>query len=195
MLFGHSWGGYAVAAVLNYSHPVAAVASISGFNSPNDLLWEQARSQLGVFGYFEYPFLALYQSWLFGKDAGLSAVNGINQSGIPVMIIHGTGDEDISYTGASIISHQADITDPNVEYVTCSKEGQNGHKSLYRSEAAVKYINQINQEYRAITEQYGGNIPDDVKAQFYASLDKFQTSELDASFMDNINRFFESQLH
>ena len=57
MLFGHSWGGYAVAAVLNYNHPITAVVSISGFNSPNELLFEEAKREMGSFGYIEDPFL------------------------------------------------------------------------------------------------------------------------------------------
>jgi dienelactone hydrolase len=195
MLFGHSWGGYAVAAVLNYSHPITAVVSISGFNSPNELLLEEAKREMGLFGYLEYPFLVKYQSWLFGDNAKLSTVNGINKSDTPVMIIHGTADEEISFNGASIISHQDDITNPNVVYKIASTENHNGHKSLFRSDAAVDYINKVNQEYQALFDRYQGNIPDDVRAQYYANLDKHQTSELDANFMNEINSFFERQLH
>ena len=194
MLFGHSWGGYAVAAVLNYSHPITAVVSISGFNSPNELILEDAKREIGFFSYLEYPFLAKYQSWLFGDKAKLTAVNGVNSTNTPVMIIHGTADEAIAYNGASIISHREDITNPNVVFKTCRVENHNGHKSLYRSDAAVNYIDKINQEYRALSAQYNGNIPDAERAQYYANLDKRQTSELDANFMNEINSFFERQL-
>jgi dienelactone hydrolase len=195
MLFGHSWGGYAVAAVLNYDHPVTAVVSVSGFNSPNELLREEARREMGPFGYFEYPFLVNYQSILFGDKAKLSAVNGINKSDTPIMIIHGTGDQEISFNGASIISHQRAITNPNVVYKIASRENHNGHKSLFRSDTAVEYINEINKEYRALFDRYDGNIPEQAKAEYYASVDKHQASELDASFMSAINSFFEDQLY
>jgi dienelactone hydrolase len=194
MLFGHSWGGYAVAAVLNYNHPVSAVASISGFNSPNELLLEEAKREMGFFGYIEYPFLVKYQSWIFGDSAKLNAVDGINKSGIPIMIIHGTEDESISFNGASIISHKADISNPNVLYKVVSTPNRNRHKSLFRSDAAVNYINKINQEYLDLYNQYNGKIPDAVRAQYYASLDKHLTSDLDANFMGVINSVFESQL-
>ena len=195
VLWGHSWGGYAVAAVLNFDHPVAAVVSVAGFDSPNGLLMEQAKSQLGLLGYLEYPFLSAYQSFLFGGKAKLTAVNGINHSDTPVMIVHGTADESISYTGASIISHRDDITNPNVIYKTYSAENHNGHKSLLRSDAAVKYIDKINQEYKALFNRYNGAIPEDVNAAFYAGLDKFQTSELDENLMREMNAFFERQIH
>ena len=195
MLFGHSWGGYAVAAVLNFNHKVNAVASVSGFNSPNELLLEEAKRELGFFGYIEYPFLVSYQSWIFGDNARLSAVNGINKSNTPIMIIHGTADESISFNGASIISHKAEITNPNAVYKVVSRENHNGHNSLFRSDAAVNYINKINQEYLALFNQYNGKIPDAVRAQYYAGLDKHLTSDLDKNFMGDINSFFESHLH
>jgi uncharacterized protein len=194
MLFGHSWGGYAVAAVLNFDHPVTAIVSVSGFNSPNELILEDVRSEIGILGYLEYPFLVNYQSWLFGDKAKLTAVHGINRSDIPILIIHGNGDESISYTGASIISHRDEITNPNAEFFTASKENHNGHKSLFRSDAAIEYNNKANQEYQELFDKYKGDLPDEVRAQFYKNLDKHQTSELDPEFMNEINRFFEEQL-
>ncbi len=195
MLFGHSWGGYAVAAVLNFNHRVDAVVSIAGFNSPNELLREQAKAQMGLLGYIEYHFLVKYQSWLFGDDADLSAVNGINKTDTPVMIIHGTADKSISYTGASIISHRNVITNPNVVYETISAENHNGHKTMFRSDAAIAYINNLNKEFQELLDQYNGNIPDDAYAQFYERLNKFQVNELDENFMNDINVFFETNLH
>lgn len=49
MLYGHSWGGYAVTAILNGNHDISAVASISGFNSPSEFLLEQADNMMGFF--------------------------------------------------------------------------------------------------------------------------------------------------
>ena len=194
MLYGHSWGGYAVTAILNSNHPVAASASISGFNSPDELLLEGAKSTIGILANIEYPFLWAYQSILFGSTARLTAVDGINRSHTPVMIIHGSADKDILYNGASIIAHRSLITNPDVVYKTCSTENHNGHNDLLMSEAAIQYKNEKNQEYKVLFEKYGGNIPDDVKAAYYAGVDKFQTSERDVNFMKEINGFFEKQL-
>ncbi len=189
MLFGHSWGGYAVAAVLNFDHPVRAVASVAGFNSPNELVMEQLKSETGILGYLEYPFAANYQRRLFGKNAGLSAVNGINGSNTPVLIIHGIADEAIAYNGASIISHRDEITNPNVVYKTCDVAGQDGHKTLLKSAAAINYAKKINAEYKAIFDQYDGKIPDSVNAEFYGKVDKFLASQLDPNLMDADQRF------
>ncbi len=194
MLYGHSWGGYAVTAILNYNYNITAVTSIAGFNSPIDMLMEQAKRMSVVLGYIEYPFGWAYQTLLFGKTARLTAVDGINSSNTPVMIIHGDGDEEILYDGASIIACKDEITNPNVVYKTCSTENHNGHNSLFVSEAASVYNSAKNVEYKAIYDSYDGNIPNDVKAEYYEGVDKYQSSERDISFLNEINQFFENSL-
>ena len=194
MLYGHSWGGYAVTAILNYDHPISATISVAGFNAPDGLLWEGAQDTLGAGAYLEYPFLWAYQTMLFGSTARLTAVAGINRTTTPVMIIHGEADEAIRYAGASIIARRAAITNPNVVYQTRSAENQNGHNNLLMSAAAIRYAAELNQAYKSLYDQYAGSVPDDVKAAYYAGIDKSQTSELDTGFMDEINRFYEAQL-
>ena len=195
MLYGHSWGAYAVTAVLNDPVNVKAAASISGFNAPNGLMAETLRQELGrPLGTAAYPFGLAYQTFLFGKDASVTAVDGINRSNIPVMVIHGSGDEDILYNGASIIAQRAKITNPQVVYQTYSAENHDGHKTLFRSEAAVQYIDAKNAEFQALKDQYGEDIPASVLNDYYAGIDRFQTSELDPAFISSINTFFEQAL-
>lgn len=195
MLYGHSWGGYAVTSILNYSYDINAVASISGFSSPTELLFEAAKDMMGLFAYVEYPFEWAYQTMIFGNTAWITAVDGINSTDTAVMIIHGDKDEEILYNGASIIAHRDEITNPNVIYKTYSDEKHNGHNNLFESEDASAYIEEKNQEFKALSDSYNQNIPKDIKAKYYKGVDKFRTSQLDVDFMDNINRFFESYLN
>ena len=194
MLYGHSWGGYAVAAVLNYGHDVAAAVSIAGFNAPMEILFERAERMMGSIAHVEYPFLWAYQTMLFGRAARLTAVDGINSADTAVMIIHGDKDTTVSYDRASIIAHRGEITSPNVVYKTCATENHNGHRNLFRSEAAAEYSERKNQVYRELYDRYNGSIPDDELADYYADVDKALASELDTDFMDEINRFFERRL-
>jgi len=198
MLYGHSWGGYAVTAVLNYDHrnKINAVASIAGYNAPIEILVEQASKMIGPFvAYVAYPVEWAYQKVLFGSAADVTAVDGINNTDTAVLIIHGTEDQAISYNGAAIIAHRDEITNPNVAYKTCSAENQNGHSNLFRSVPATAYINEKNAEYKQTYEQWKKKIPDDIKAEYYANLDKNLVSELDADFMEEVNGFFEAHLN
>jgi len=192
MLYGHSWGGYGVTAVLNYDHEISGVVSISGYATPMKLLHEQAQEMMGVFSALTYPYEWLYQRMLFGSTADLSAIDGINKSNVPVMIIHGLEDEVIRYDGAGIIAYRDSITNENVVYKTCDTQDQSGHNNLFMSKAQAAYKAKINEEYKALYDSYGGIIPNDVNTDFYAGIDKYLASELDATFMSEINDFFES---
>lgn len=194
MLFGHSWGGYAVTAVLNYDHDISAVVSVSGYATPMELLDQQAGEMVGWLSKLAYPFEWLYQKALFGESADLSAVEGINKSEIPVMVIHGTEDEMIKYDGAAIIAHKDVITNPEVIYKPAKEEGHQGHNDIFRSEAAAEYIKEVNKEYDKLFEQYDGEVPDEEKEKFYSEVDKFKTSELDEKMMKEVNTFFEDSL-
>jgi len=194
MLYGHSWGGYAVGAVLNYDHDITAAVSISGYATPMALLDEQSSDIMGWLAKVLYPFESIYQKVRFGDAADLSAIDGINKSGIPVMIVHGTEDEAIKYDGAAIIAHKDEITNPQAVYKVCDTKDHNNHNNLFMSDASVEYVTEVNAEYETLYEKYEGEIPDDEKEKFYAGVDKFLTSGLDMDFMNDVNTFFENGL-
>jgi len=130
MLYGHSWGGFAVCAVLNFGHEIAAVVSLAGFAEPLMMLQEGAGLMLGPVGGLFRPFLWSYQRLLFGEYANLSALEGINSSDVPVKIIHGTADYVISYDGSGIIAHRNRITNPNASFVLRAYPDRSGHNDL-----------------------------------------------------------------
>jgi hypothetical protein len=100
----------------------------------------------------------------------------------------------ISYEETSIIAHRSEITNPNVTYRTCRESGHDGHNDLCLSDSAIAYTAEMNRVYKELYDSYGGNIPDEVKASYYAEVDRFRTGELDRTFMDEINRFLENSL-
>lgn len=130
-LFGHSQGGYAVCNVLSYDHDVDAVASISAVNTAMDGVMAPVEASIGAVAYANYPMLYLYQCSIFGMDVmELSAVESINESDVPVIIIHGTKDETFDFETTSLTSHKSEITNKKVEYYNCEENGANGHTSL-----------------------------------------------------------------
>lgn len=194
LLFGHSWGGYAVANLLHYDHEIQGVATVSGANSPMEMILEEGRKMMGGFIDIQYPYLWLYQRILFGETASLNAVDAINGSDVPVLIVHGTEDEFVDYDGSSIISNLKRITNPNVRSISLSEPGHSGHNSLFRSVAAVEYIDKINIEYRRLYDDHSENIPYDIKQDFYSKIDRDLAQDLDRSLMDEIHSFFMKSL-
>lgn len=190
LLFGHSWGGYAVANLLYYDYEIAGVATVSGANSPMEMILEQGRSMMGGFLNIQYPYLWLYQRSLFGETASLNAVDAINRSNVPVLIIHGTEDELVAYEGSSIISKLDAITNPNVRTIALSEPGRSGHNNLFRSNAGMDYIDEINTVYRKLYDRYEHNIPYDVKQDFYLEIDRVLAQDLNRDLMDEIQSFF-----
>lgn len=131
VLFGHSQGGYAVTCALSSDFDISAVVSVSGLNSAMDGIIGKAKSFAGPVVYGNYGFLWLYQVMLFGGDvANRSAVDAINESGVPVLIVHGTGDTAVPMDQFSIISYSEDITSDSVAYVICDEPEQDGHTDL-----------------------------------------------------------------
>ena len=190
-LFGHSWGGYAVTAVLHFGHEqVAASASVAGFNKAMPMIVEWGEGMIGPLVYVEYPFIWLNQMLTFGDTFGLTAVDAINGTDTPVLILHGNDDTTVGYNTVSIISQKDRITNPNVEYVVCSQPPQNDHNKLFQSVESIAYEEELNEAYRELYNQYDGEIPEDVQREFYAAADKYLTVEPDAAFMERVVGFY-----
>ena len=131
VLFGHSQGGYAATCALAGNFDISAVVTVSGINSAMDGIIGKAREFAGPVVYGNYPFLWLYQVMVFGGDiANRSASDAINESGVPVLIVHGTGDTTVPMDEFSIISHREEITAEGVQYFLCDDPQQDGHTNL-----------------------------------------------------------------
>jgi len=190
VLFGHSWGGYAVSNALHFDYDIAGVVSVAGANSPMEMIIEQGHRMMGAFIYVQYPYLWLYQKLLFFEVASLSAVDAVNQSETPVLIIHGEKDEMVEYEGSSIISHMSEMTNPNAISITMSEPGRNNHNDLFRSDDSIKYIDKINAEYRKLYQEHNQKIPYTIKQDFYTTIDRSLAQDLNGELMDTINEFF-----
>ena len=193
-LAGHSWGGYAVTAVLNYDHDIKASASISGYAYPMEMIMETAEEMMGKASRLLYPCVWLDCFARFGSKADMSAVDGINKADVPVMIIHGKKDKAISFDHASIISKKNEITNKNVVYYAIDDK-YSGHNSIFHSEQTNDYLTQLNEEYDKLAEIYeDGELPDDEKKKFFDGVDRELANQPNEKLFGDINDFFESQL-
>jgi dienelactone hydrolase len=133
MLVGHSWGGFAVCAVLNKDHNVKAVVSFAGYNTVSELLKENVMSIVGGIYYMLYPQFWAIEKQLFGDIAKLTAIDGINKSGIPTIIVQCANDNVITPNGTSIYAHRGKITNPNALIIYREGEDATGHEYTFCS--------------------------------------------------------------
>ena len=194
LLFGHSWGGYAVANILHFDHKVAGVVSVAAPNSAMEIVMEQGREMLGGLIATQRPFIWMYHWLLYGKTASLSAVDALNKTQIPTLIIHGTEDSLVKFHGSAIIGKQDRITNPKVRFLALDEEGRAGHNNILRSLEAMAYLEELRAEQRTLSERYGGDIPPEVQREFFAQVDRARVNEVNGELMAEIHNFFLSCL-
>lgn len=190
LLFGHSWGGYAVANILHFGYDIAGVVSVSGADSSLAMINEQGRRMMGGFIDFQVPFLRFYEWLLFGDIAGLRGSDAIFDSGVPVLVVHGKDDELVSLSGASVVSGLGDESRDGVSVLIMRGPGGSGHDDLFDSLASLEYVKGLNVAYMGLYERYDGDIPNEVKRDFYSSVDRFLAQDVNGELMARINGFF-----
>ena len=191
-LFGHSWGGYSVGAVLNFSHNIKAVASVAGFNNPNKMIFEWAKRITGVLAYVLAPFMVLHQRLAFGRKLDITAVDGINKAGIPVLLVHGSKDSTVRIGGAATISCKEEITNSKVQYLLWEKEGQDGHLNVLYSVEASEYGKQIGKEFEQLLKKTKNKLTEEDKKEFFDTIDKAKSSVTNEELMQKIVEFYEA---
>lgn len=117
LLFGHSWGGYAAAAVLGGSHDVTASVCAAGFDTPLGLMRQTARRLCGPVAELGVPFLWIDQRLRFGAAADVSGAKAAAASGVPVLVLHGSDDGTIPADGPSLLAACQKENAPNIRTV------------------------------------------------------------------------------
>lgn len=193
LLFGHSWGGYAAAEILAYDHDVTASVSLAGYASPMGMMCETASSLCGPVAYLGAPFVLVHQWVLFGSAANGSAVTAVNGCDTPVLIVQGLADTTVRPEGAALSAQREKIRNPNAEILLL--EGED-HTSLLRphTQEYAEYAAQIDREYAALAAAYGGELPQEVRAEFYAGVDKSITGGVWQELMQRVEEFYRAAL-
>jgi predicted alpha/beta hydrolase len=190
MLAGHSWGGYAVCAVLNYNHRINAVVSFAGYNKCADVFNEQGELMVGGIFYTLTPQFWAIEKQLFGDTAKLTAVEGINNAGIPVMIVQCANDEAIPAATTSIYAHRGEIRNPHARIVYREGADATGHEYVFCSPAQKVYMDSLIESWQAYKAAHEN--PSQQQWADEISFDKYRANELDAELMKSINDLFNS---
>ena len=170
VLFGHSLGAYASAAVLAYGPDVDAAIIASGFDTPKEQWTYTIERFTGPFHTLLTPFTQSFIALKYGDEKNLSAIDGINSVTIPVLVISGTQDE---FYGAEspIYAKRSTIINPACEFLYETRENHDGHYDYFLTDAALAYQEEVN------------------AAGFAGEIDKNLYLEHDKEFMEELNQF------
>ena len=125
VLFGHSWGAYAVCSVLAFHRDVRAVVGVSGFDSSAVMLSQAARPHMGRMTDWIVPLFALQERRRWGRYASASALKGFAQSDARVMIIHSADDETVHMQSGYDRYYAAYENDPRFTFLRFDDRGHN----------------------------------------------------------------------
>jgi len=189
VIMGHSWGGFGVAAALNFHDDVKACVTMSGFADSMGIVMDASRAMMGPLAVTQAPTIWLNHKIDFGQYSDISAVDGINGAGIPVLVVHGTGDTVVGYDTTGIIAQRDKITNPQVEYAVMDDPARNGHNTYFNAPDTQVYLNELSAKLADLQQQYGDDIPEDVLADFLAGIDYKRANTPDPYLIDTIDDF------
>ncbi len=197
--FGHSWGAFASVAVLNFDHDIKGACAMSGFNDAQTISMETSVGMLGKFvGNCMSPFIRAKNKRLFGEYADINAVDGINRSGIPVLITHADADDVINYNRASIICHRDEITNPKVEYVTITEKPRNNHNDFFLTPESAAATQEFRKGYAKVEKEYGKGFPPEVpkerRHEYYKKADKELCNQPCIEYFEIVRSFLDKAI-
>ena len=184
VLFGHSWGAYSAASVLNLHPDVKAVVLSAGFNKTQELFEEAGRKMFGPRIKVFLPYVGLYERVKFGDYAGYSSLDGLDKSSALVMVLHSTDDETISSEKGFDIFYERYADDPRFDFVQYQDRG---HDMLWYAESARTYRDEFNEEFAKYIEQLDEKFTPEIRADYIEqNVDKSQLFQLDPELMSRI---------
>lgn len=191
VLFGHSWGGYSIANVLNCHPDVSAEVIVAGFDRSADLVEQWGESMVGKVGIKLFmPYARLYEKLKFGKYATFSALDGFANSETGVVVICSRDDTVVLTENGYDRFFDTYGDSPRFCFIEFEDRG---HNYVYCSEEAKRYRDQLNEDYDTYVEAHGGEYSGEIKSEFMnAYLDKSKCYELDFDLMQQIMEFCDS---
>ncbi len=191
MLCGHSWGGYSVAAVLNFHPEVKAVAAISGFNKSMDLIKVQTPQFAGSAINVLMPYVNSIEIGKFGKFSKATAMDGFENTDAGIFVAHSADDDVVPIQCGYDLYYEKYSDDPRFEFV---KYEDKGHYNILYSQDAINYMDAFT---KAENEYFEGKNPteEEVAEYFKKNLDRnVYSNRVDKELFGRIVEFFDSYL-
>lgn len=168
LLYGYGCGAYAATNVLPDHPNIQAVAAMAPFHQSGALLADAGRSKYGSWFSILSPYMQLYERIKFGSAAKKTTLDGISETGIPVLICHSQEDTVIPFS-VSPCAFQEQMDDSQVRFLLVSGKGH----TPFLSDKAIQY----RASYAALSQQEKKeSVPD--KTLFYELDDQIQSQVL-----------------
>lgn len=193
-LWGHSWGGYGVAAALDTcADDVSGCVTMSGFDTPMKVLESGTQGMLGPLAFTQTPTLWLNTALTSGFDApNRSASKAILDSGVRTLIMHGSNDQTVPYDGVSIMSNVlSDRSLPsNVSATTFAEPGRSEHNSYFYSPESQAYLAKCGETLQQLLDENGDDPNASEVVAFMNTVDKRKANTADPVLIEEIDGFF-----
>ena len=196
-LFGHSWGGYSVCAVLTYHPEVKAVIECSGCNSSADMFEAGGKDQAGALIYAMLPFVKLHERIKYGKYAANTAMDGFAASDAAVMIVHSADDNVLPIEYGLDLYYEKYKDDPRFRFMRLEEKG---HSHVFNDRAYIdefnaefdKWLETLDYDYKEDKERFSQDKADYI----HKNLDREKWSHmLDQDMMGQFLDFYDENLN
>lgn len=192
-LMGHSWGGFAVAETLG-RHDIVASVPIAAYAYPVDLLIDQGSKMVeedlsGMKFFFHLSQLITYGPENFKRNA----VDSINSTDTPILLVHGNKDQMIPLETISIIAHKDKLTNPNVQTLILTKEEQNNHNNILHSADSLSHRKALNDAFAAKMDSVK-DLPKDVQEERAFQFRKEMVEAADLPLVNQVNEDLFKQI-
>ena len=189
MLFGHSWGGYSAASVLNYHSDVQAVVMAAGFNESTDVIAEAGQEMVGDLISVLLPYVSVYERVKFGDYAKQSSIAGFDNTQAGVMILYSLDDDNISFEASYDVFFKRYGKNPRFQFVQFEDRG---HDSIWYAASARVYQAQFNEQFAVYVQSLEQGFTPEVRADYLQNhLEKSLLYVLDEEIMGSIVSFYD----
>ncbi len=190
MLWGHSWGAYAVGSVLALHPDIKAAVMVSGFDKSVDMLESEGRKMAGDSVELVLSDMANIEEDKFGAYANMNCLSGFAATSAKVMIIHSADDDMINKAVSYDVFYEKYSLDPRFQFISYEDRG---HNYIFHSDRARAYIDEFNAEFDDyIAGLENGFSPEAKAAYLNQNLDKKQLYELDGELMEQMLELYEN---
>lgn len=191
VLFGHSWGGYAVGNALNLEPEVDAVVSVAGFNDTLGMVEHFGSGMVGPrLIRWILPMFRFYEKLKFGHNAARTAAEGFAESKAKVLILHSRDDDVVPARYGYDIYKEKFGNDPRFRFKLFDNRG---HGYIYYAPESKAYTDRFFKDYAARFKDKKTS-EHEKKAYLEQSFDRSRAWIIDETVLFEITAFYRTAL-